>query len=386
MKLNMISNNKTKNVLVFGYHDINRDPRAFRQINWLSKEYNVDYISVIPNKSFSANFIPLPGYTQIQKYLRILFLLMRFYRKYSISTNIVSALKKIRLKKYDVAVAHHINLLPALFIVKENIGKIIIDAHEYYTEVYDESFLWRMLMKPYHVWLSKNYLMHCDLLIAVNESMKIRYENEFRVKSEFLTNAVDYEEHSPMAVDQGHIRMIHHGLASPSRKLEYMIEIMENTDFRFTLTFILLEINRSSTKYVEKLKKMAEHNTNINFLPPLEMSQIIQFSNQFDIGLFFMPPTNYNEEYSLANKVFQFIQSRLMLAFSPLPEMKKIVEDYNLGIVSEDFRPIALAKKLNQLRAEDIFNYKLNSHKYAHTLSSDCNRNKFMNLVRNELG
>jgi hypothetical protein len=237
-------------------------------------------------------------------------------------------------------------------------------------------------MKPYHNWLATNYLKYCDLIIAVNESMSRRYNIDFNVKSEHITNAVDYEEMEPGKVNPNEIKLIHHGLASRSRKIEIMVELMKYLDERFTLTLVLLEINKLSEIYVNKLKKMANGDKRIKFLKPVDMKDVVSFGNKYDIGLFFMPPTNYNEEYSLANKVFQFIQSRLMLAFSPLPEMKKIVVENNLGIVSDNYEPKNLADKLNRLSAEEIYQYKINSHLKAQELSSEKNRIKFLEIIR----
>ena len=111
------------------------------------------------------------------------------------------------------------------------------------------------------------------------------------------------------------------------------------------------------------------------------MNKIVEFGNSFDIGLFFMPPSNLNEEYSLGNKIFQYIQSRLALAISPLPEMKNLVDTYNLGIVSDNFDPKSLAKKLNELTVQKIQYYKKQSHKHARELSSSKNKEQFLKII-----
>ena len=51
-----------------------------------------------------------------------------------------------------------------------------------------------------------------------------------------------------------------------------------------------------------------------------------------------------------------------MLAIGPSYDMKKIVEQYNLGIVSKNFDSKELAIELNKLSYEDILIYKENSN------------------------
>jgi hypothetical protein len=103
--------------------------------------------------------------------------------------------------------------------------------------------------------------------------------------------------------------------------------------------------------------------------------------NKYDIGLFFMPPTTLNEKYSLGHKITQYIQSRLMLIVSPLPEMKKLVEKYQLGISSEDYDVEKLARKMNSLSANEITFYKNQSHIHAEELASEPWRVKFLKIV-----
>jgi hypothetical protein len=117
------------------------------------------------------------------------------------------------------------------------------------------------------------------------------------------------------------------------------------------------------------------------FQEPVAGHEVIEHGNRYDIGLFFMPPSNFNEEYSLANKVFQFVQSRLMLAVSPLPEMGRFVEEHGLGIVASDHSPRAMARQLNALTAPEIAAFKSASHRKARELSSEANRRKLLALV-----
>jgi hypothetical protein len=370
-----------KKILIFGYHDINRDPRSLRQVKWLSDKFTVDYVCNIPNPHLNATFVKLNADNSfILSKIRMLYLLCGMYKFYLWTKQNRLVLENLKMREYDLIIVHHIKLLPIVEKLQTR-GKVILDAHEYYTEVYSESFVWRTFMKSYYWWLSVNYLKVCDLIIAVNQSMAVRYEKDFGIKSDYITNAVDYEDFFPRPVDYKHIKLIHHGLASPSRKIELMIEMMKHTDKRFTLDLVIVEISKFSRIYVNKLKRLAASDERIRFLQPVPMKEVVRFGNAYDIGLFMMPPTNYNEEYSLANKVFQFVQSRLMLAFSPLPEMKKVVLENNLGVVSPDFNPKSLAEELNKLSAKEVYEFKKRSHEMAWKLSSESNRIKFLDIV-----
>lgn len=360
---------------------MNRDPRPQKQIEWLKDRYELDIVCKIRNTSQDVNFINYPSELFYKSKFRMALLMLHLFEKYVWNKNHKKLVEELSRQKYDLIIAHHIKLLPLIFYFSKD-AKVILDAHEYYTEQNNDKLYWRFFMKRYYQWLSNNFIHKCNLTIAVNQSMEEMYKTNFNVKTTFITNAANFEEHSPKQVDPSNIKIIHHGLASSSRKLELMIELMYHLDERYSLTFLLLEINKLGTLYVKKLKKMAKKHPRIKFIEPIPQTELISYGNNFDIGLFFMPPSNINEEYSLANKFFQFVQSRLMLAISPLPEMKRITEQYNLGILGDDYNPKSLASKMNKLTAVEIFNYKINSNKYARELSAETNKVKFLSIIK----
>ena len=86
-------------------------------------------------------------------------------------------------------------------------------------------------------------------------------------------------------------------------------------------------------------------------------------------------------KFGLGNKFFEFIQSRLLVAIGPAPEMKKYVNKYNLGIVSDTFNPKDMAYSLNKLSAREIDSYKHSCHDYASHLSASKNDKSFIQII-----
>jgi hypothetical protein len=156
--------------------------------------------------------------------------------------------------------------------------------------------------------------------------------------------------------------MIHHGAAIRSRRLELMIDMMQYLDQRFRLDFMLVGNDR---KYVAELQSRAADDTRVRFLEPVPMPDICRATNQYDLGLFLLPPTNFNYRFALPNKLFEFIQARLAIAIGPSPEMARIVNDYKLGVVSQSFEPRELAELLNAMTHDQLWQYKQAAHAAA---------------------
>ncbi|RDU62815.1 MULTISPECIES: hypothetical protein [Helicobacter] len=185
-------------------------------------------------------------------------------------------------------------------------------------------------------------------------------------------------------VNPNHIRIIHHGYASPDRKIEVMIETMDYVDSRFHLDLML--VPNYQRDYYQTLQAMVEKRKNVRILPPVSFEEIIPFSTQYDIGIFLCPPTTFNLEKCLPNKFFEFIQARLAIAIGPSPEMARLVQEYNLGIIAKDFSAKEMAKSLNALTKEQILQYKENANQTAKILNAEKEGEKLLGVLEEVLG
>ena len=185
-------------------------------------------------------------------------------------------------------------------------------------------------------------------------------------------------------VNPNHIRIIHHGYASPDRKIEVMIETMDYVDSRFHLDLML--VPNYQRDYYQTLQAMVEKRKNVRILPPVSFEEIIPFSTQYDIGFYILKPANFNHLYALPHKFFEFIQARLAIAIGPSPEMARLVQEYNLGIIAKDFSAKEMAKSLNALTKEQILQYKENANQTAKILNAEKEGEKLLGVLEEVLG
>jgi hypothetical protein len=199
-----------------------------------------------------------------------------------------------------------------------------------------------------------------------------------------MWNAPDYQDLPARRLENsGKIRLVHHGGAIRERHLNCLIDVIDLLGDAYELNLVLLERSRG---YLDELKSLARGRANIRFWPPVAEHSLPQFLNQFDIGIHMLPPTNYNNQSALPNKLFEFIQARLAVAISPNPEMMKLVQQYDLGIVATDFSAQSLAVGIENLSRDQLFYYKLQANKAARELSSDHSRRVLLDLTQGILG
>ena len=112
------------------------------------------------------------------------------------------------------------------------------------------------------------------------------------------------------------------------------------------------------------------------------MLDISKKLNDYDIGLYLLGSQIFNCRMALPNKLFEFIQARLAVAIWPSPEMKKIVEKENIGIVANDFTIESMAKMLNVMTIEQLRFLKNQSEHAAKHYNAEANALKIKKIIR----
>jgi glycosyltransferase involved in cell wall biosynthesis len=162
-----------------------------------------------------------------------------------------------------------------------------------------------------------------------------------------------------------------------------MVRAASLLDERFTTDFMLVE---SWPGYRRNLVRLAAGDPRIRFPDPQPMHTLVQATNDYDIGVFLLPPVNLQRRHALPNKLFEYIQARLAVAIGPSPEMARVVRDYGCGIVVDDFEPETLAAGLNALSPADIAAFKRASHAAAEELCAEKNAPIVVGAVEDALG
>ncbi len=393
-----------KKVLILIYSSIFRQPRILNEIEALSGEFDivcagfdtasVEYPNVkvitLSNEDFSPVITTPQFHLTYPVLLRKLFSL--FIGPYSrnkrkrmeeaareISYVPEQLVEKLKDVDPDFIVVHQPECLP---LAKElSSGKIPVyfNAHEYYPLLFEDKPEWLASQKPRIEALLHKYLKDVRLLFVVSEKIGELYWKNFGVESRLVKNAKPFYDLKPHPVSDQKIRIIHHGSSIRSRMIEVMIDAAAMLPERFEFSFML---NPVDPQYEQELRKKSSSVNNVFFLDPVPVKEIPVFTNKFDIGLFLLPPTNTNYRYALPNKLFEFVQARLMTVIGPSEEMEKWVRKYNLGMVATDFSAKAIADLIGKLTASEIMAYKEKVHANAQTLSSEEDNKVFLSYFK----
>lgn len=367
-------------ILIFASTDLRSDPRPHRQIKCLVGNHEVHSAGTQPSsyedRFYKITRLPMHCRTAILPLLKLGFHETYYCLDFKVPSELLN-------EDFDLIIFHHIRLFPVVKRFSKS-ARLVLDAHEYYPDNFSDDLLWRLFFRPSINYLLSTYTKNIDTFITVNDSMANMYQTAFKARTEVIRSIPEYIDISPCN-NSSKIRLIHHGVASPHRNLEVMIDMMEHLDPSLYELTLMLVYSESSYEYYAKLIQRASNASNIIFKTAVLFADIIPVINKYDIGLLFIPASNRNLQFMLPNKFFEYIQGRLVIASGIYPDVDKIMKQYSLGVQAPSYEPEVLAKTIKSIDHQLIMQYKSNVDKAAKDLNFENECKKLDALIRTVL-
>jgi hypothetical protein len=105
---------------------------------------------------------------------------------------------------------------------------------------------------------------------------------------------------------------------------------------------------------------------------PVPYTDLVRTLNEYDLGIHVLPPVNFNNEWALPNKLFDYVQARLGVIVGPSSEMAHYVRTHDLGVVTGDFTADALTRALDVLDRHVVARYKASADGAAEAMSAEA--------------
>jgi len=251
----------------------------------------------------------------------------------------------------DVLLANDLDTLLPNFLISKIFNKpLVYDSHELFTEVPE------LTTRPFvqKIWLAVERLIFPKLkkVYTVNKSIASIYNKKYNIPVKVVRNmAPAYSDKSfdtafaekikgnkKMLILQGSGINIDRGAEEAVQMMQYLnnhiLYIIGSGDVFDNLKKIVAKLNLSK-KVVVKDK--------------LSYRELMRYTQVADLGLSLDKGTNLNYEYSLPNKVFDYIQAQTPLLVSNRKEVAALVSENNIGAVATSLNPKDLAKQIKNI-------------------------------------
>lgn len=277
----------------------------------------------------------------------------------------------ILLRKADVLLANDLDTLLPNYLVSRIKGiPLVYDTHELFTEVPElkgrySKKVWEKIEK----WIFPKL----KSVFTVNQSIANIYEEKYGVNINIIkniptrSNNVVIESKSELGIsDIGKYIILQGAGINIDRGAEELVEAMKFVD---NVKLLIV----GSGDVLPKLKNMAKElhlEDRVRFIDKQNPERLRSFTYHAEIGISLDKDTNLNYRYSLPNKIFDYIQSGIPVLASNLPEISKIINEYDVGVICKSHDIHEIANCINNMIKEDTKSLKKgNLIKAANTLT-----------------
>lgn len=373
----------TNAILCISLTPLQRDARVLRQINLLASLGEVTTIGFGEKPSGATHHIQVPdGLTTLPQTIsgvgKLAFRMHRAVEKQAPAQKWV--LEHAPAGPWDLVVANDARVLDLAFALAGD-SPVWADMHEWAPEERTHITSWRLLVAPFMTHLCRTYLPKASLVTTVSNGIVDLYREHFGVEAVLMTNAGPLKQIEPSPVQHDKIRCVHSGAAIHGRGLEQMIRVFNGLPEHFTLDLYLVSAGDGGA-HLSALKALAAGNSRVVFHDPVAPHELPQTLAQYDVGVFWIPPTHTNARLTLPNKFFDYVQARLALAIGPSEEMVRELMTYRLGVVSRSFGDADITASMLELTPATVWQFKCASDRAAEPLSFEAQQEKIISELR----
>jgi len=335
-------------------NNIETDQRLDKVCNSLLKfGYDVELIGAtlyskpVLNKLYVTHLIEMKNQSTMKKYIEFNFKL--FF------TLLKKADKKTILLANDLD-----SLLPFYLISKIKKLPLVFDSHEIYSEL--PSLYNRPKTKKVWKVLEKFLLPKIKYFYTVSDGYANWFKKEYNVNPSVIRNVpnrIKFNENQDFIFFQlpensnNEKILLYQGAINISRGIDKMIEAFTSIN---NCQFWIAGDGPKKQEY-EQLVKDLNLTDRIHFLGSIPPKTLKTITPLAEVGMSLEEDLGLSYRYALPNKLFDFVQAKVPVLATNLPEIKQTVLDYKIGKVIDNHTPQHLAIKLQEMLAEGKISY-----------------------------
>lgn len=102
-------------------------------------------------------------------------------------------------------------------------------------------------------------------------------------------------------------------------------------------------------EYLQELVLQNSLSTKVGIFGPYRMEDTLRYCKSADLGILLIDNTNLSKYYASANKVFDFMMTKVPMLLSKAPENEKLIKEVGCGKIIANLSPKEIAKDITEV-------------------------------------
>ncbi len=259
---------------------------------------------------------------------------------------------KLAFKKYDYYFAEDVFTLPVVqFWSRFFGGKLIYDSRELYPFL--AGLRKKSLNQKIIAAVEKRYIYRTAQVLVTGKMDGEFLADFYKIKNILLLRnlpamqndlkAVNLRE--KFSIDENSVILVYQGVLLEGRGIKLAIESIKDLS-NFHLVIFGDGVFRTE---FEKFSVRLGLEKRVHFAGRITQTELLNFTAGADLGLSLIENLSKSYYYALPNKLFEYIMAGVPVIVSDLPQMKSVVDTYDVGFTVDDWQPETLKKMLRQI-------------------------------------
>lgn len=328
----------TIRVLHLSQTDIRYDSRILKELKSIAKmaDYNACGIGIASDKVIN-NFEHEQNFTLITLHL-ISDVLKIFPRPIRYALTMTEMTVRFLLKSINqrpnIIHCHDTMALPAGVLVKLITGsKLVYDAHELESNKNAQT----KILSRATLFIEKKCWPYVDHFISVSDSIiewyniNIGFKNNTLILNSPIIQISELKRskyfHQLYGIETTKLVFIYLGILGTGRGIELILDTFCDGNIESHVVFV------GYGELEGKIRDISKLQSNIHLHKAVPHEEVVTLAKSADVGLCLIENVSLSDYYSLPNKLFEYAFAGLPILTSDFPDISKLVNKYNLGLV-----------------------------------------------------
>jgi glycosyltransferase involved in cell wall biosynthesis len=246
--------------------------------------------------------------------------------------------KIVKAKGADVFHVHDLRMLVVAYLLRRRFScKIVYDSHELWSGTKEIGrFSVDSWAQPF---LEKSLISCTGVVLTVGDMIADRIKDSYKVaRPTVLYNAPKITTfgrnnliRETLGLPENTKIILHTGNMSPDRGLDKAVKALSILDEKFHL--VCMGTDCSCFDRLMSLAKSLGVSGRLHHLLPVPHSEVSKWASSADVGLLTIENNCENKYLCMPNKLFEYMFAGLPIISTDLPELRRVIREYNIGEV-----------------------------------------------------